>query len=166
IFPNYSAHPPYANNAVSTGVGGLPLTNASAIDVDSQLGVAVVAVTGANRVDFFQIARNDATTSMLSLTPLSCPAASCAVNAPSGLSINQTLHTVAVVSYQDQSVTVLPLPGANNPFIPAAPISLAGLVPPEQTPVPLAYSIGVDSDTNMAVVAYSSTANPTTAKVG
>ena len=169
IFPDYSAHPPFLSNAtsISTGAGGLPLTNASGIDVDPLLGIAVVAVTGANRVDFFKIARNDATNpSTLSLTPLACPVPSCAVNAPSGLSINQTLHTVAVVSFQDQSVKVFPLPGANNPFVPAGPISLAGLVPADQTPVPLAYSIGVDSDTNMALVAYSSPANPTTAKVG
>lgn len=168
IFPDYSAIPPYVNNAssISTGFNGAALTNASAIDIDSQLGVAVVAVTGADRVEFFKIGRVDAPTT-LSLTPLACPVASCTVHVPTGLSVNQTLHTVAVVSLTDQSVTVFPIPGATNaPFIPSAPISLAGFVPPEQTPVPLPYSIGVDSDTNHALVAYSSPANPTTAKVG
>jgi DNA-binding beta-propeller fold protein YncE len=173
IFPDYSAIPPYVNNAssISTGFNGAPLTNASAIDIDYQLGIAVVAVTGADRVEFFKIGRTDATApatgSTLSLTPLACPVASCTVHVPTGLSVNQTLHTVAVVSFTDQSVTVFPIPGATNaPFIPSAPISLAGFVPPEQTPVPLPYSVGVDSDTNHALVAFSSPANPTTAKVG
>jgi hypothetical protein len=40
------------------------------------------------------------------------------------------------------------------------------LLPSSISPIPLPYSIGVDSDTNMAIVAYSSGANPTTAKVG
>ena len=127
--------------------------------IDETLGVMAVAETGSNLVQFFSIGNG-------SLTPLACPVASCAVNSPTGLSINQTNHTVAVVSPQDQSIAVLPLPGApqapNTPFT----ISLAGLIPSEVTPLPLPYSVGVDPDTNMAVVAYSSNAIPTTAKVG
>jgi DNA-binding beta-propeller fold protein YncE len=59
-----------------------------------------------------------------------------------------------------------------SPLQPITTISLAGLVPPRNdTPTlkylpPFAYSIGVDSDTNHAVVAYSSSSNPTTALVG
>jgi DNA-binding beta-propeller fold protein YncE len=153
IFPDYSLSPPAVSGAATAG------TNPSAIDIDQPLGVAVVAETGSNLVQFFSISSG-------ALNPLPCPVASCAVNVPTGLSVNPENHTVAVVSYQDQSVTVLPFPGA--PQAPGTPftISLAGLIPSEVTPLPLPYSIGVDPDTNMAVVAYSSNAIPTTAKVG
>lgn len=154
IFPDYSANPPLpVPGSIAAG------TNPSAIDIDQTLGVAVVAETGSNLVQFFGIGSG-------LLTPLPCPVASCAVNVPSDVSVNPNKHTVAVVSYQDQSVTVLPLPGA--PAAPGTPftISLANLLPSEVTPLPLPYSVGVDPDTNMALVAYSSNAIPTTAKVG
>ena len=153
IFPDYSVSPPAVTTSVAAG------TNPSAIDIDQTLGVAVVAETGSNLVQFFGIGNG-------SLTPLPCPVASCAVNVPSDVAVNANKHTVAVVSYQDQSVTVLPLPGA--PAAPGTPftVSLASLLPNEVTPLPLPYSIGVDADTNMALVAYSSNAIPTTAKVG
>ena len=151
VFPDYSTTPPAVVGSVSAG------TNPGAVDIDTRLGILAVAETGSNLVQFFGIGAG-------TLTPIS----SVAVNAPSGLSINQSNHTVAVVSYQDQSVVVFPLPGStgapgvNYPLT----ISLAGLIPSTFTPAPLAYSIGVDSDTNNALVAYSSSATPTTAKVG
>ena len=153
VFPDYSASPPTIAGSAAAG------TNPSAIGIDGTLGVAVVAETGSNLVQFFGIGTG-------SLTPLPCPVASCAVDVPTGLSVNATNHTVAVVSYQDQSVTVLPIPGASQ--APGTPftISLSGLIPGEVTPLPLPYSIGVDPDTNMAVVAYSSSAIPTTANIG
>ena len=174
VFPDYSVTPPSLTNTVSAGTGP------SAVDIDTRLGIMVVAETGSNLVQFFSVGTN-------SLTPLSCPASSCAVNAPTGVSINQTNHTVAVVSPQDQSVVVLPLPcpsgltcsaaASSNPQVVeiGAPgvsypltISLAGLLPnsPNVSPLPVPYSVGVDGDTNMALVAYSSSANPTLAKVG
>jgi DNA-binding beta-propeller fold protein YncE len=158
VYPDYSTQPPFLQAsavAVPAGVGP------SAVDIDSKLGIMAVAETGSNLVQFFGIGNN-------SLTPLACPASSCAVNTPTGLSINQTNHTVAVVSPQDQSVVVLPLPGSTGTPGVSYPltVSLAGLVPSNFTPLPLPYSIGVDADTNMAVVAFSSSATPTTAKVG
>ena len=152
VFPDYSAIPPSVLPA-SVAAG----TNPSAVDIDTRLGILAVAETGSNLVQFYNIATG-------TLTPTS----SVAVNKPSALAINQTNHTVAVVSFQDQSVEVFPLPGSAGapgvtyPLV----ISLSGLIPSNVTPAPLAYSIGVDSDTNNALVAYSSSANPTTAKVG
>jgi DNA-binding beta-propeller fold protein YncE len=158
VYPDFSTQPPFlqASSApVPAGVGP------SAVDIDTKLGVMVVAETGSNLVQFFGIGNN-------SLTPLPCPTSSCAVNAPTGLSINQTNHTVAVVSPQDQSVVVLPFPGSlGSPGVSyPLTVSLAGLVPSNFTPLPLPYSVGVDGDTNMAVVAFTSSATPTTAKVG
>ena len=156
VFPDFSTTPPL--------VGGTSFpagTKPSAVDIDTRLGILAVAETGSNLVQFFSISKGN-------LTPLPCPTTSCTVNTPTGLSINQANHTVAIVSPQDQSVVVLPLPGsAGAPGITyPLTISLAGLIPSNVTPLPLPYSIGVDPDTNNAVVAYTSAANPTTAKVG
>jgi DNA-binding beta-propeller fold protein YncE len=152
VFPDYSTIPP------SIGATGVTAgNNPSAVDIDTRLGILAVAETGSNLVQFFSIAPG-------ALTPIS----SVAVNTPTGLSVNRSNHTVAVVSLQDQSVVVFPLPGsAGAPGVTyPLTISLSGLLPSGISPLPLAYSVGVDSDTNMAIVAYSSSANPTTAKVG
>ena len=71
-------------------------------------------------------------------------------NVPTNLSVNATNHTVAVVNYQDQSITVLPIPGA--PVAPGTPFTLdiSGALQGQVTPAPLPYSIGVDPSTNMA----------------
>jgi DNA-binding beta-propeller fold protein YncE len=156
VFPDFSTSPPLVG-AASFPAGTKP----SAVDIDTRRGILAVAETGSNLVQFFSVSKG-------SLTPLPCPTTSCAVNSPTGLSINQANHTVAVVSPQDQSVVVLPLPGSTGATGVTYPltISLAGLIPSNVTPLPLPYSIGVDPDTNNAVVAYTSAANPTTAKVG
>jgi DNA-binding beta-propeller fold protein YncE len=155
VFPDYSTVLPAVLATTTLPPGSVP----SAVDIDTRLGILAVAETASNQVAFFTIGAG-------SLSPVGTPVA---VNAPSGLSINQSNHTVAVVSYQDQSVKVFPLPGSTgdpNVTYPVT-IQLAGLInPSDVTPLPVPYSIGVDSDTNNAIVAYSSTANPTTAKVG
>jgi DNA-binding beta-propeller fold protein YncE len=152
VFPDYSTIPPSVL-PTSFAAG----SNPGAVDVDTRLGILAVAETGSNLVQFFNIGNGTLT-----------PASSVPVNKPSGLSINQANHTVAVVSFQDQSVQVFPLPGSAGAQGVSYPvtISLAGLIPSNVSPAPLAYSIGVDSDTNNALVAFSSSANPTTAKVG
>jgi hypothetical protein len=155
VFPDYSTIPPSIGATFPAG------TAPSAMDIDTNLGILAVAETGSNLVQFFGIGTN-------TLTSLPCPVSSCAVTLPTGLSINQTNHTVLVASPQDQSVVVLPLPGSSGAPGVTYPltISLAGIVPANFTPTPLPYSVGVDSDTNMALVAFSSSATPTTAKVG
>jgi len=183
IFPDYhvvtsdqqtvSIKPGVApTGSVSTGVDNKALTQASAIDIDQESGIVAVATTGQNRVDFFQIGGSG---SAATITPMGFTAT---VNVPTSVSINHTLHQVAVVSFKDQSVSVFPLPPLNSssatPIAPITTISLAGYIPPQpplpgQTtppPAPFPFSVGVDSDTNHAVVAYSSSANPTTARVG
>lgn len=155
VFPDYAVIPPSIGASFTAGAGP------SAMGVDTKLGILAVAETSSNLVQFFSIGSN-------SLTALPCPVSSCAVNLPTGLSINETNHTVAVASPQDQSVVVLPLPGSAGAPGVSYPltISLAGIVPPNFTPTPLPYSVGVDPDTNMALVAFSSSHTPTTAKVG
>ncbi len=156
IFPGFSANPPVVA-ATITGVG----TNPSAVDIDPTLGVLVVAETGSNAVQFYTIGVG-------SLTPLGGPVhvglTPTSTSVPTGLSVNRTNHTVAVVNYQEQSVTVLPIPGGSTqaPFT----IDISNALQGQATPAPFPYSIGVDPDTNMAVVAYSSTASSSAANLG
>lgn len=153
VFPSYSTTPPVVvGNPVAAG------TNPSAIDIDPTLGVIAVAETGSNAVQFYSIGVG-------TVTPLGGPVAVGKV--PTGLSVNRTNHTVAVVNYQDQSVTVLPIPGApvqapGTPFT----IDISGALQGQVSPAPLPYAIGVDPDTNMALVAYSSTSTSSAANLG
>jgi len=153
VFPNYSTNPPVLLSApVAAG------TNPSAIGIDQTLGVAAVVETGSNAVQFYTIGTG-------TLTPIGGPVA--VGNVPTNLSVNATNHTVAVVNYQDQSITVLPIPGApvqapGTPFT----LDISGALQGQVSPAPLPYSIGVDPDTNMGVVAYSSTSASSAANLG
>jgi hypothetical protein len=153
IFPSYATTPPLVvAGPVAAG------TNPSAIDIDPTLGVVVVAETASNAVQFYTIGN-------ATLTPIGGPVGVGKI--PTGLSVNRTNHTVAVVNYQDQTVTVLPIPGApvqapGTPFT----IDLSNALQGQVSPAPLPYSIGVDPDTDMAVVAYSSTSASSAANLG
>jgi DNA-binding beta-propeller fold protein YncE len=153
VFPNYSTNPPVlVGNPVPAG------TNPSAIGIDQTLGVVAVVETGANAVQFYTIGTG-------TLTPIGGPVA--VGNVPTNLSVNATNHTVAVVNYQDQSITVLPIPGApvqapGTPFT----LNISGALQGQVSPAPFPYSIGVDPDTNMGVVAYSSTSASSAANLG
>ncbi len=154
VFPSYATNPPVLQ-ATIPGVG----TNPSAIDIDPTIGVLAVAETGSNAVQFFSIGNG-------TLTAIGGPVhvGLTANSVPTGLSINRSNHTVAVVNYQEQSVTVLPIPGYSTqaPFT----IDLSNVLQGQASPAPLPYSIGVDSDTNMALVAFSSTSVATAANLG
>lgn len=173
LFPDYQNVSPAIGQSVPIPIfpGETAPPQPSAIDIDQQTGIAAVAITGLNRVDFFQVG---GTGSAGTITSVGFTAP---VNVPTSVSINHTLHQVSVISFKDQSVAVFQMPLTVNgtitsPLQPITTISLVGLVPPRNdTPTskylpPFAYSIGVDSDTNHALVAYSSSSNPTTALVG
>ncbi|MGC2527730.1 MAG: hypothetical protein WA639_08275 [Candidatus Acidiferrum sp.] len=153
VFPSYATDPPVLTGTV-TGVG----TNPSAVDIDPTLGELVVAETGSSAVQFYSIGNG-------TLTPLGGPihVGLTASSVPTGLSVNRNNHTVAVVNYQEQSVTVVPFPGiTGTPFT----VDISGALQGQASPAPLPYAIGVDPDTNMALVAYSSTAASTAANLG
>jgi Lactonase, 7-bladed beta-propeller len=158
VFPNYQTNPPTAA-AVSVPAG----TNPSAIDIDPTLGVVAVAQVGsdptkAGTVQFFNIGSG-------TLTPVGAPVTVGKV--PTGLSVNRNNHTLAVVNYQDQTITVLPIPGAASQA-PGTPFTLdiSNVLQGQASPSPFPYSIGVDPDTNMAIVAYSSTSSSSAANLG
>ncbi|MCU1243284.1 MAG: hypothetical protein JWO71_4010 [Candidatus Acidoferrum typicum] len=150
VFPDYSAGPPATVGAIPAG------TNPSAIDIDPVLGVVVVAETGSNAVQFYTIGNG-------TLSALGGPVAVGQI--PTGVSVNRTNHSVAVVNYGSQSVSILPIPGAPNPVTPAT-VSLSGVLQGQVSPAPLPYAIGVDPDTNLALVAYSSTSTSSAANLG
>ena len=150
VFPDYSTTPPQITAAVPAG------TNPSAIDIDPTLGVVVVAETGSNAIQFF-------TTGSGTLTALGAPVA--VGQTPTGVSVNRVNHSVAVVNYQSQSISILPIPGAPNP-VTAATVDLSGVLQGQASPAPLPYAIGVDPDTNLALVAYSSSSISSAANLG
>jgi DNA-binding beta-propeller fold protein YncE len=158
VFPNYSTNPPaLAGTPVPAG------TNLGAIDIDPTLGVVVVAEIGSDAtkpgaVQFYNIGSG-------TLTPVGTPVAVGKV--PAGLSVNSNNHTVAVVNYQDQTVTVLPIPGApvqapGTPFT----VDISNALQGQASPAPFPYAIGVDPGTNLALVAYSSTSASSAANLG
>ncbi len=152
VFPDYSGGPPATPaSAISAG------TNPSAIDIDPTLGVVVVAETGSNAVQFYSVGTG-------TLTPVGGPVA--VGQLPTGVSVNPTNHCVAVVDYGSQSVSILPIPGSTCPVTSTTSVDLSGALQGQVSPAPLPYAIGVDPDTNLALVAYSSTSTSSAANLG
>jgi len=177
VFPDFSVTPP----VVVTTSPGIPAgTHPSAIDIDPILGVLAVADPGSNSVLFFSIVPPTATTPA-SLTLLSTVASTpqAPLNLPTGLSVDRTNHTVAVVNYgaqpagqngtllppTGQSVTVLNIPGSPSPITPFS-VDISGVFQGAVSPAPMPYAIGVDPDSHLAVVAYSSTSVVSAANLG
>src|SRR6266436_5348826 len=155
VFPDYSAaggNPlPPPTSSVTAG------TNPSAIDIDPTLGVVVVAETGSNAVQFYSIGTG-------TLTPIGGPIP--VGQLPTGVSVNPTNHCVAVVNYGSQSVSILPIPGSSCPVTSTTTVDLSGALQGQVSPAPLPYAIGVDPDTNLALVAYSSTSTSSAFNLG
>jgi hypothetical protein len=113
LFPDYSATPP---SVVASGIpvgSNQAASNPSAMDLDSTLGVLVVAEAGSataappvpSGVQFYAIGKG-------SLTPIDSTGATCttscpitsqtfpgvSINIPTGISVNRVNHTVAIVN--------------------------------------------------------------------
>jgi DNA-binding beta-propeller fold protein YncE len=151
VFPDYSGGPP-ATLASAIAAG----TNPSAIDIDPTLGVVVVAETGSNAVQFYNIAAG-------ALIPIGGPVPVGQI--PTGVSVNPTNHCVAVVNYGSQNISILPIPGSSC-SVTTPTVDLSGALQGQVSPAPLPYAIGVDPDTNLALVAYSSTSTSSAANLG
>lgn len=169
LFPDYSA----TKGVITKGANIPAVTNPSAVDIDPALGVLAVAETGSNTIEFFSIGSGTLTSLSKVASTTTAP-----INVPTGISVDRNNHTVAVVNYgsqiaatssspcqpSGQSVTVLGIPGGPNsatafsvpiPFDPQASPASA-LQGSSVCPAPMPYSIGVDSDSHLALVAYSS----------
>jgi len=152
VFPDYSTTPPQVLGAPITAG-----TNPSAIDIDPTLGVVVVAETGSDQIQFYTIGSG-------TLTPLGSPVT--VGHIPTGVSVNRTNHCVAVVNYGSQSVSIVKIPGSSCPVTATTTVDLSGALQGQVSPAPLPYAIGVDPDTNLALVAYSSTSTSSFANLG
>jgi hypothetical protein len=177
VFPDFFTTPP----VVVTASPGIPAgTNPSAIDIDPILGVLAVADPGSNTVRFFSIVPPTSTTpATLTLLSTVANSAQTPLSFPTGLAINSSNHTVAVINYGaqapgqngallppvGQTVTVLNVPGTPTPITPFF-IDLSGALQGAVSPAPMPYAIGVDPDSNLAVVAYSSTSISSAANLG
>ncbi len=167
IFPDFSVTPP----VVVSASPGIPAgTNPSAVDIDPNLGVLVVADPATSTVQFFSIVPPTSTTAAgLTLLSTVASTAQAPLNVPTGLSVNRNDHTVAVVNYGSQpagqngtlqpptgqTVTVLNIPNSPSPITPFF-VDISGALQGSVSPAPMPYAIGVDPDSKLALVAYSS----------
>jgi DNA-binding beta-propeller fold protein YncE len=177
VFPDYSLTPP----AVISGPAGIPAgTNPTAVDIDPALGVLVVAEAGSSTavppvpgaIQFYTIGKGTLTLlSTVQDTP------QLPINLPTGISVDRTNHSVAVVNYGSldskgfpvagsQSVTVFPIPGAPGTPVTAFSVDISGALQGSVSPAPMPYSIAVDPDSHLALVAYSSTSSSSAANLG
>jgi DNA-binding beta-propeller fold protein YncE len=153
VFPDYSAGPPASpapGSAIAAGI------NPSAIDIDPTVGVVAIVETGSNAVQFYTVSPG-------TLSPIGGPIG--VGQTPTGISVNRTNHSVAVVNYAGQSVSILPIPNSGSTVVPMN-VDLSGALQGQVTPAPLPYAIGVDPDTNLALVAYSSASTSSASNLG
>jgi DNA-binding beta-propeller fold protein YncE len=152
VFPDYEGIDPASfagSGSIATG------KTPSAMAIDSTLGVAVVAEAGANAVQFYTIGVG-------TLSPLGSAVA--VGNTPTDIAVDETRHRAIVVNFGSKTLTVLqiPTPPGTPSATPLATIDLSGLIPAtastnSTSPPPSPFSVGVDRDTNLALVAFSST---------
>jgi len=139
VFPDYRAQ-----NGTDPPMMILPPTSAgsvpSAVAIDTVLGIAVVAQAGANTVQFYTIGLG-------TLTPLG--GAIAVGHTPTSVAINEAMHQAVVVNYGDKSLSVLQIPSGT--VVRTIGLGLGGAVSASPN------SVGVDPDTNRAMVALSST---------
>jgi DNA-binding beta-propeller fold protein YncE len=154
VFPDYST----TGGVLPTPTVSVPAgTNPSAIDIDPTLGIAVVAETGSNAVQFYTINPG-------SLVPLGGPVL--VGQTPTGVSVNPTNHCVAVVNYTSQNVSIVPIPGSSCPYTSVTNVDLSNVLQGQVSLAPRPFAIGVDPDTNLALVAYSSSSTSSAANLG
>ncbi len=85
---------------------------------------------------------------------------------PTGVSVNPTNHCVAVVNYGSQSISIVPIPGSSSCIVTKPLIDLSNALQGQGSAALRPYAIGVDPDTNLALVAYSSTSTTSGANLG
>ncbi len=154
---NISVFPDFEGANPASFVGGTIATGAtpSGMAVDSELGVAIVTNAAANTAQFYSIGAG-------SLTPLG--SAVPVGTLPTDVTVDELRHRAIVVNFGSKSLTVLqiPTPPAAPSTTPLATINLSGLIPATAStnstaPPPSPFSVGVDPDTNLALVAFGST---------
>lgn len=143
--PAASSIPAAPNAPIAVG------TAPTAVGIDSALGIAVVVNQGPSG--------SPGTVSLINMDanpPALMGSAITVGNVPTGVAVDDQLHLAAVVNSADNSLSVINLQTlAVTTF--ALPANPTDTTPAPATPIPPPFSIGVDSLTHRALVAYSST---------
>ena len=162
VVPDYATtnKPDATPTLIALPAGAAP----SAIALDSVLGVAVVAETGTSAIQFVDV--HTGTPALLG-SPIptgSIPLSTAPGSLPTGVAVDESLHIAAVVNYADRSLWIfqIPVPPAAPSTTPLGKIDLSTLIPAgapatPPTAAPFPYSVGVDSLTHRALVAFAST---------
>jgi DNA-binding beta-propeller fold protein YncE len=165
-YTNIAIVPDYANTNKHGSLATITLppgSAPSAIAEDSVLGVAVVAETGTSSIQFVDM-RTSPTLIGGPIPTGSIPASTAPGSLPTGVAVDENLHITAVVNYADRSLWIFqtPIPPAAPSATPLGKIDLSTLIPatapstPPSVP-PFPYSVGIDSQTHRAIVAFAST---------
>ncbi len=136
----------------------------NAIAVDSVLGVAVVAETGTSSIQFVDVHAGTPALVGSAIPTGGIPLSTAPGSLPTGVAVDEALHVAAVVNYSDRSLWIfqIPAPGQAPSATPLGKVDLSTLIPasaPGTPPVaaPFPYSVGIDSLTHRALVAFAST---------
>ncbi|MDP9147334.1 MAG: hypothetical protein M3N22_06715 [Acidobacteriota bacterium] len=136
----------------------------NAIAVDSVLGVAVLAETGTSSIQFVDVHAGTPALVGSAIPTGGIPLSTAPGSLPTGVAVDEALHVAAVVNYSDRSLWIfqIPAPGQAPSATPLGKVDLSTLIPasaPATPPVaaPFPYSVGIDSLTHRALVAFAST---------
>jgi DNA-binding beta-propeller fold protein YncE len=167
-YTNIAVIPDYANSnkpdttptLIALPAGAAP----AAIALDSILGVAVVAETGTSGIQFVDVHTGTPALLGSSIPTGSIPVSTAPGSLPTGVAVDEALHIAAVVNYADRSLWIfqIPVPPAAPSTTSIGKIDLSTLIPAgasatPPTAAPFPYSVGIDSLTHRALVAFAST---------
>jgi DNA-binding beta-propeller fold protein YncE len=152
----------------STSPTSIPLASntafPSAIAVDSNLGYAVVAETGADQVEIFNLAGGVPAHVLTASIPADIPAAH---TRPTGIAIDDQLtstslttslsagnHLAVLANNGDGSLSFIEVPSGKR--LTTNNLDLSKLIPPTtgSTTTPAPYSVGIDPISHLALIAF------------
>jgi len=138
---------PIAANIPTAPVLNLPVgASPSSVAIDYATGIAAVANTGSNSVSFVN----------LRTSPATAVGAVTVGNGPTGVAIDDLLptHIAVVVNSADQTVSTINL--TTFAVISTVSVAIGPTAGSPAGPAPVPYSVGINSLTHRAVVAYES----------
>jgi DNA-binding beta-propeller fold protein YncE len=167
-YTNIAVIPDYAStNKPDATPTLLPLPAGSApgaIAMDNVLGVAIVAETGTSTIQFVDMHTGTPTLLGGPIQTGSIPVSTAPGSLPTGVAVDEALHIAAVINYADRSLWIfqIPTPPAAPATTPLGKIDLSTLIPTgapttPPSPPPFPYSVGIDSLSHRAIVAFAST---------
>ncbi|GAC1675020.1 MAG: hypothetical protein PVS2B2_09640 [Candidatus Acidiferrum sp.] len=163
IQPSFSAPPSALNSVPLASNTAFP----SAIAVDSNLGYAAIAETGADQVEIFNLAggvpAHFSTVSLPTSLPQPNPPLPSIHTQPTGIAIDDQLvpevgqHVAVVANNGDGSLSFIEVPSGKR--LTTNNLDLSKLIPAAMgaTTTPAPYSVGIDPYSHLALVAFNNT---------